>query len=86
MSVDDLYSAEKFVSVPTLNGHKFSENNAWAESVRGVVAAIDAKYREDHGNDGTQIDRVWVVLMALPDAKRVYDKVVALKEGSMRDE
>lgn len=68
-----IYGEPKRIEVPVIQGGRFSHNDRWARAVKAQVEKIDAKYREAHESDGTQIDRIWVVLMALPGALAAFD-------------
>lgn len=61
------------ITVPTIQGNWFSHNARWARAVKAEVDRIDTEYSANTENQGTQIDRTWVVLMALPGALKAFD-------------
>ncbi len=72
----DMYGKAERIAVPTIQGNRFSQNDRWARAVKAEVDRLDAEYADNHEGDGTQIDRTWVVLMALPGALHNFDGAV----------
>jgi hypothetical protein len=68
-SLTYLWPEPQTVTVPAMQTQPFSRNERWAEAVRAAMKA--------HTDDGSRIDPVWAVLLALPKAA----EALAEREG-----